>query len=438
MVRAWSDRFRKAPLAARVVAGLHKRSAEIWRRTFELLQRESPEYRNAVDEEFTNESKSHCQELLNAIIAVAAGRADASGAGGFGFVRTHAEWRARHQVPLTASLHAYRLAHKTYWGITREALMQHAGRKEALHSLTMLSDFWIEFFDYVGAVLAEAHAVEEGLNVAQNTGAYVGLIDDFLHGREPEGAEARRLRTLCGIRPGAAMAVAVARPFPSGNGKEIDLEVALRSFVRLIQQALPSSVFGKLVGIRNGEVTAIVCSDADTGSGFLKILCKRGFGRVGVSLDTTEVAHLPESLEEARLALEFARETQPCMRFADIDLPEFLIRRADKTALRLIPQWTHHLTPAGNGQSRELSRTIRAFAECNLNVKQTASRLGVHTNTVYFRLNRIRKLTGVDPRTFSGASLLLTSLRLLEAHAAGEGRPSLASSALSRWAHPAG
>ncbi len=45
-VREWSERFRKAPLAQRVVVGLHKRSNEIWQRTFELLQRESPEYRN--------------------------------------------------------------------------------------------------------------------------------------------------------------------------------------------------------------------------------------------------------------------------------------------------------------------------------------------------------------------------------------------------------
>src|ERR1700730_18372724 len=170
LIRQWGERFRQDPLASRIVASLHNRSDEIWQRTFELLQRESPEYRNSIDEEFTKESKSHCKELLNAVIAVAAGRADRSDADPFGFVRTHAEWRARHQVPLTASLHAYRLAHKTYWGITRESLLQHAEREEAIHSLTMLSDFWIEFFDYVGAVLAEAHAVEEGLSVAENTG----------------------------------------------------------------------------------------------------------------------------------------------------------------------------------------------------------------------------------------------------------------------------
>jgi hypothetical protein len=430
-VREWGERFRKAPLAARVVASLHQRSAEIWQRTFDLLQRESPEYRNSVDDEFTKESKGHCSELLNTIIAVAAGRAEKPGADPFGFVRVHAEWRASHQVPLTASLHAYRLAHKTYWEITRELLLRHPEREETILSLAMLSDFWIEFFDYVGAVLAEAHAVEEGLSVAQSTRAYVGLVDNLLRGVEPEDAEARRLSTVCGIRPGAPIAVVVARPFRSANGRQIDLEVTLRSLVRLIQQVLPSTVFGKLVEIRNGEVVGIVCSDADTARGLLKILRRQGFGRrsasgsgvgVGVSLDTNEVASIPGCLEEARLALGFSSPAQPLMHFTDIDLPDFLIRRADKTALRLIPQWTRHLTPANGGQSRELSRTIHAYAECSLNVKQTARSLGVHTNTVYFRLNRINRLTGIDPRTFSGATLLLTALRLLELH--GNGRES--------------
>jgi len=428
-VQEWSRRFRRDPLARSVVMSLRIRSAEIWRRTFDLLRRESPEYRNSVDVEFTEESQSHCKELLHAIVAVAAGRTAKSGADPFNFVRTHAAWRARHRVPLIASLHAYRLAHKTYWGMTRESSLRHADREAALHSLTMLSDFWIEFFDYVGAVLAEAHAAEEGLTVAQSTRSYAGLIDDLLRGREPRDAETLRLRTLCGIRSGVHMAVAVARPFQTGNATQIDLDVARRSLVRLIQQVVPSAVFGKLVDIRTGEVTAIVSSDADTARGFLKVLRRHGFGRrtanglaagVGVSLDATEIARLPDSLEEARLALEFASESHPLMHFSDVELPEFLVRRADKTAMRLIPEWVRRLTPADGDPSGELSRTIRAFAKCSLNVKQTARCLGVHANTVYFRLNRINKLTGIDPRTFSGTSLLLTSLQLLEAHANGK------------------
>jgi hypothetical protein len=422
-------------------AGVRRRRRTAWKKQRDLAGNvrasaaRKPEYRNSVDEEFTKESKSHCNELLKTIIAVAAGRANKSGADPFDFVRTHAEWRARHQVPLIASLHAYRLAHRTYWGITRDSLLRHAKRKEAILSLTMLSDFWIDFFDYVGAVLAEAHAVEEGLIVAQSTRSYVGLIDDLLRGAEPRNAESRQLCALCGIRPGAPMAVAVARPLQLGNGKQIDLEATLRSFVRLFEQALPSAVFGKVVDIRNGEITAIACSEVDTARGLLEALRRNGFGRravnglvanglapgVGISLDTINIARLPDALEEARLALEFATAARPLMHFSDIDLPELLIRRADHAALRLIPQWARHFGQTDNNQSqsRELSRTIHAFADCSFNVKRTAQRLGVHTNTVYFRLNRINKLTGINPRKYSGTSFLLTVLRLVEIHRDG-------------------
>ncbi|SEB85004.1 transcriptional regulator, CdaR family [Rhizobiales bacterium GAS188] len=429
LIRQWGERFRKDPLATRVVAGLRERSNEIWQGTFELLQRESPEYRNSVDDEFTKESKAHCNELLKTIIAIVAARSDRSGADPFDFVRTHAAWRARHQVPLIASLHAYRLAHRTYWEITRDSLLRHGKRGEAILSLTMLSDFWIQFFDYVGTVLAEAHAVEEGLIVAQSTRSYVSLIDDLLRGIEPRDADSQRLCTLCGIRPGAPKAIAVARPLQAGNGKHIDLEVTLRSFVRLIEQVLPPTIFGKLIDIRNGEVTAIACSDADTARGLSRALRQNGFARragnghsaaFGISLDVIEFARLPQALEEARLALEFASAAEPLVHFADIDLPEFLIRRADSAAIRLIPEWARHFKSIEDDQSGELSRTIHIFADCSFNVKQTAQRLGVHTNTVYFRLNRINKLTGINPRTYSGTSQLLTSLRLLEIH--GNGR----------------
>jgi sugar diacid utilization regulator len=80
----------------------------------------------------------------------------------------------------------------------------------------------------------------------------------------------------------------------------------------------------------------------------------------------------------------------------------------------LIPAWSRHFQSSGEEQSQALLGTISAFADSNFNVKRTAQRLGLHTNTVYFRLNRIKKLTGVDPRTYSGMSLLLNVCRLLQ------------------------
>jgi hypothetical protein len=418
LLAQWSECFRRDRLASRVVAALDERGDEIWQYAFGLLQQESPEYRNAVDDEFARESKSHCNALLRTIVAIATGRAAQSSEATFAFVRSHAEWRARHGVPLVASLHAYRLAHRTYASITREPLLRHPAKKAALVSLTMLSDFWIELFDQVGAVLAEQHAAVERLTAAQDDAAYAALTADLLRGIGPGDAEARRLAGLCGIRAGAPLAVAVLRPRTIET--DAGVAAALRSLARLVDEVLPHAAFGKLIDIRGGNVTALVCSDKGAGRGLIEALRRNGFARrgaagadIGVSRDTTEIARLPAALEEARLAAEFAGPARPLMHFSEIDITEYLVRRADAAAFRLVPDWAR-LLDGGSSPAHALGRTIRAFADCNLNVKRTARRIGVHTNTVYFRLNRIKTLTGVDPRTYAGASALLTALRLQE------------------------
>ena len=134
-------------------------------------------------------------------------------------------------------------------------------------------------------------------------------------------------------------------------------------------------------------------------------------------VDAAEIAGLPQAYQEAERAVEFTQAARPVMHFSDIDLMEFLVRRPDAAALRLIPDWANRFMDVDSGRSGELTRTISQFADCNFNVKRTARRLNRHTNTVYFRLNRIRELTGIDPRSYSGLSLLLTTLRMLDGHA---------------------
>ena len=242
----WWERFRKSPLAREMISSLEGRAQEIWRRTFDLLRKESPEYRNAVDDEFTAESKSHCGELLKAVVAIVSVKP--CGPDPFAFVRRHAEWRARRQVPLVASLHAYRLAHKTYWSVTREQLAEHRRQKDALQALAALSDFWIELFEVVGAALEEAHGAEEARILAQHTRAHAAVIDSLLNGIEPGDGDARQLLTLCGMRPPKSMTVGLIRPMLTDNGSHADGEVGLRSPTRFLHPVLPSSVFGKLVG----------------------------------------------------------------------------------------------------------------------------------------------------------------------------------------------
>jgi DNA-binding PucR family transcriptional regulator len=46
--------------------------------------------------------------------------------------------------------------------------------------------------------------------------------------------------------------------------------------------------------------------------------------------------------------------------------------------------------------------TIRAFSSADLNVARAAEQMGVHPNTVRYRLQQIATRTGYDPRTFGG------------------------------------
>nr|WP_295970329.1 sugar diacid recognition domain-containing protein [uncultured Bacillus sp.] len=53
-------------------------------------------------------------------------------------------------------------------------------------------------------------------------------------------------------------------------------------------------------------------------------------------------------------------------------------------------------------KDEELIKTLQVYIQCNLNVSQTASRLIIHRNTLHYRLERIHKITGKDPKNILG------------------------------------
>jgi carbohydrate diacid regulator len=54
--------------------------------------------------------------------------------------------------------------------------------------------------------------------------------------------------------------------------------------------------------------------------------------------------------------------------------------------------------------------TIQKFFENNLNVSETSRRLFVHRNTLVYRLEKIKKLTGLDLREFEDAIVFKVAL----------------------------
>lgn len=62
---------------------------------------------------------------------------------------------------------------------------------------------------------------------------------------------------------------------------------------------------------------------------------------------------------------------------------------------------------------QETVETLTQFFACNQSINHTAERLFIHKNTVQYRLNKIKDLTGYDPRVFEEAVLLYLALYLL-------------------------
>jgi sugar diacid utilization regulator len=427
LIRDWGARLYANALVSRILSTLNERKSEVQRCALDGLQRENRDFERAASPQFREEALGHCNDILHLMLAVATGQAAGLGPDPFHFVRSHTVRRARQQFPLAGSLNAYRLAHKGYWELMRNSVGNAAAAEsEKTDCLMILSEFLLEFFDRISGVMTDAYIAEEKLMIARRTRTHVALIEDLLHGRQPGDLEAQALCERTGIRSGATIAVAIARIRMPGNGKAFDRTAELERLSEFFDQALAQENVGRLIDIRKDEVLAVVAGAADTSRRLLKALSATveptSFAGIGVSLDATEISALPQACQEAERAVEFTRADRPIMHFADIDLLEFLVRRPDAAARRLIPPWAGRLLDADNGKSGELSRTISQFADCNFNVKRTARRLDLHTNTVYFRLNRIRELTGIDPRSYSGLSLLLTTLRMLDAGAPSDNR----------------
>lgn len=65
-------------------------------------------------------------------------------------------------------------------------------------------------------------------------------------------------------------------------------------------------------------------------------------------------------------------------------------------------------------QDEEFLSTIQAFFENDLNVSKTSSKAFMHRNTLVYRLNKIKKISGLDLRNFEDATIFKTLICIYE------------------------
>ncbi|WP_314000672.1 sugar diacid recognition domain-containing protein [uncultured Paenibacillus sp.] len=121
---------------------------------------------------------------------------------------------------------------------------------------------------------------------------------------------------------------------------------------------------------------------------------------VGVGSSTGLRTDIRRSYAEGESALSCAGSTnEPIVYFDEVEgqaLVRFIpAEHRERLVGKLRPHW-----------NAKLEETLECFFACSLNVAETATRLGIHRNTLLYRLDKVRETTGYDPAVFRDAMVL--------------------------------
>jgi carbohydrate diacid regulator len=159
-------------------------------------------------------------------------------------------------------------------------------------------------------------------------------------------------------------------------------------------------------GIDSKDLEKLASSIVDTLSSEFYTHCV-----VGIGTPVVGVKDLARSFKEAQVALEVGKV---------FDTERSIVRYDNLGIARLIYQlpttlcemFLKEVFKKGSIDSldHETLFTIQRFFENNLNVSETSRKLFVHRNTLVYRLEKIKKITGLDLREFEDAIVFKVAL----------------------------
>jgi sugar diacid utilization regulator len=321
-------------------------------------------------------------------------------------------------VSLSAVQHGGRVWGATVW----EAVLAvaRAGRSEEREAaLEIGSRIW-RHVDVISTTAAHAYldeVTDRGLLGSE-------LLHTLLAGRG-ETEFAHRLARSLHLRLGENHAVVLVRgegvPIEEAPERPLATRVALDHIVEAARSRLRPEAGSLLVGIRLGDLVALyplsgpddlrrVRDDCEDLAGALQIEVS-----IGMSGWHPGLAGIALGYAEAREAVEIAAGTG--IRGRAIALEDVLVDhmlRSSPHAQRMLDAMLGPLLEYDRLHQAELAETLRAYLAADANLTKSARLLNVHPNTVVYRLQRIRQLTGRDPRAVDELVILFLALKLTE------------------------
>lgn len=218
------------------------------------------------------------------------------------------------------------------------------------------------------------------------------LVDELLTGTDEESALARA--TALGYdlqRPHRVVVV-------EGQGRAKDNDALFQA----VRHAAREEPAGTLLVARGAQVILLADHEADWESLRQSVIRDLGGGtaRITVGEQCSDVADFPRSYRQARLAmhlLQTAEWDDRAVRFDDLGVYRLLIGNDSLDEVeRFVERWIGPLLAYDTQRSADLVRTLTHYLDRGGNYEATAAALIVHRNTLKYRLQRIRQITGQD------------------------------------------
>jgi PucR family transcriptional regulator, purine catabolism regulatory protein len=227
------------------------------------------------------------------------------------------------------------------------------------------------------------------------------LLEDVASGRATRGMIERRLARLGAPTLDAFRVLAVVR----GAGGDD------RALCSVVEDALVG--FGPpVVGHLDSGIRAVVPAEAPAADAILAATARRGWTdvRIGRSRAKSEADALRAALREAQVALRLDHAA-PVQDVEELGLSGLIAGiRDDLGAEDFVSRVLGPVIEHDRDEKGRLVETLRAYLAHGCRPGPAAETLCIHRHTLAYRLERIRELTGRDPR--AGANLVEFGLAL--------------------------
>ncbi len=333
------------------------------------------------------------------------------------FVRRHAARLADQRFPLEAMLHAYRVGLRVIGQWLRVATVE--TMESSNDTVTAVTDFTIEYVNRVSTVATSEYVRRTRELSEREADRRSQLLSLLLEGYdESDGRVTKLLRDAGYLDQRQSFCIVLAR---SVDAREMHIPARANRLLVACRKTLGDAQLRTLLGFHEHRVVAIVSATRRL-SGWTvpqTMLCGRlsesmlSLGNsilVGVSSDMASTAAIPKALREAEQALEVASPGQRVLSYSEIPLRKLLLHAARGKPRTALPEWAELLKRADDHSNGKLISTLRAYADSDMNVLRTAKSLNLHANTVYARMEKVRKLTLQEPLTFRGLDELLLAV----------------------------